>query len=498
MLRLFVIIAVLTLPAGVRADFGTLRHSIFKIDVLSVTPNERQPWLNGPAHEGSGSGFYIGEGRILTNAHVVSNSRHITVQRDGSPIPVQAYVAFIAHDCDLALLKVDKADYFKGVAPLVLGGVPVLRSPVSTVGYPSGGEQISVTKGIVSRLSYRRYVHSSYFQHLLIQVDSAINPGNSGGPVLQGDTVVGMAFQTFRNRENTAYMIPTPVIQRFLTDIRKGTYSGHPSIGITVRTQEMSQPANRAFLGVPQEQGVRVLTVDSDAEWQKLIPGDVLLKIDGRPIGVDGRVAAYQERIDFRIIPDLKQVGQTVDFALIRDRKPLTVRIMLPAVTNPGRKGLTFAKRPRYIVYGGLVFAEFTRNFLQQWGSEWAQKAPLLLKYIYLESANDEAMGPYQDFAVLAKRLPNEVNEYAAEFENAVVRKVDSEPVWTFAAFAKAIKARGKPTISIEFWGNDEPLILDRFAIEKANGPIAQAYGVSPTQWLGPVTDGAITQSEIQ
>ena len=44
-----------------------------------------------------------------------------------------------------------------------------------------GGDSLSITKGIVSRVVMTRYAHASN-KLLGIQIDAAINPGNSGGP----------------------------------------------------------------------------------------------------------------------------------------------------------------------------------------------------------------------------------------------------------------------------------------------------------------------------
>lgn len=63
---------------------------------------------------------------------------------------------------------------------------------------------------------------------LAIQVDAAINSGNSGGPVLLGDRVVGIAFQCLTSGDNIGYIIPVPVINHFLEDLRRnsGKYTG--------------------------------------------------------------------------------------------------------------------------------------------------------------------------------------------------------------------------------------------------------------------------------
>ena len=62
----------------------------------------------------------------MTNAHVVSNTRYLTVERDGDPNKYPATVVFVAHDCDLALITVDSPDFFKNMVPLSFGGIPEL------------------------------------------------------------------------------------------------------------------------------------------------------------------------------------------------------------------------------------------------------------------------------------------------------------------------------------------------------------------------------------
>lgn len=73
---------------------------------------------------------------------------------------------------------------------------------ICTVDYLiAGGDNISVTKGVVSRVEPTQYVHGAT-QLLAIQIDAAINPGNSGGPAIMGDKVAGVAFQNLSGAEN--------------------------------------------------------------------------------------------------------------------------------------------------------------------------------------------------------------------------------------------------------------------------------------------------------
>src|SRR5262249_12546189 len=158
--------------------------------------------------------------------------KQIVVQRYQDPRPYIAEVEFIGHDCDLAVLKVQDERFFDNLEPLVLGELPKVRSTVVTYGYPAGGEEISYTRGVVSRIQLQLFAHIGNRQLLGVQTDAAINPGNSGGPVIQDDRVVGVAFQGIQGLENTGFFIPTPIIEHFLKDIEDGKYDGFPIAGI--------------------------------------------------------------------------------------------------------------------------------------------------------------------------------------------------------------------------------------------------------------------------
>src|SRR5436305_9884946 len=218
----------------------------------------------------------------MTNAHVVSNSRYLTVERDGDPNKYPATVLFVAHDCDLALVKVASADFFKNMVPLKYGGIPELESTVSAYGYPLGGERMSVTTGIVSRIDFTLYTHSSVDSHLTIQISAQINPGNRGGRVMQDGKVMGVAFQGYSGdvAQGVAYMIPTPVIRRFLKDIKDGHYDKYVDLGLN--TTKLQNPSQRRYLGLPDDgRGVIVGTViEAGPAGKVLKKGDVLLSSD--------------------------------------------------------------------------------------------------------------------------------------------------------------------------------------------------------------------------
>ncbi len=187
-----------------------MAESVVHLQVYRSRSDWNLPWRMEPVDSAMGSGFLIEGGRVITNAHVVADAREILVRRPDQANPYVATVAAVGNDCDLALLQVADPAFANGLKPLALGDVPRSGSKVLTYGFPLGGQDVSSTAGIVSRVESRGYVHSGIDAHLVVQTDAAINPGNSGGPVVQDGRVVGVAFQGYPGFDNMGFFIPVP------------------------------------------------------------------------------------------------------------------------------------------------------------------------------------------------------------------------------------------------------------------------------------------------
>ena len=119
------------------------------------------------------------------------------MRRAGEAKKYTAEVEVVAHECDLAILKVSDDSFFSGVEPINIGSLAEIRDKVAVYGFPEGGDKLSITEGVVSRVENRRYTHSKA-ELLACQIDAAINSGNSGGPVMKGDKLVGVAFSLYQ------------------------------------------------------------------------------------------------------------------------------------------------------------------------------------------------------------------------------------------------------------------------------------------------------------
>src|SRR5581483_9279204 len=232
--------------------------------------------------------------------------------------------------------------------------LPKVRSGVVTYGYPAGGEEISYTRGVVSRIELEPYSHIGNRTLLSVQTDAAINPGNSGGPVIQEDRVVGVAFQGMPGLENTGFFIPPPVIEHFLKDVADGHYDGFPYAGL--RVVPLQNPAYRRYLGMPDNNtGARIdslLPIASTEEVMK--PDDVLLRVGGFPVASDGTILYQGNRLSAALAFEFAQSGERVPLQVWRDGKPVDLQLPVYPYTGDRPEGYQYDTLPRYYVYGGL------------------------------------------------------------------------------------------------------------------------------------------------
>ena len=242
-LKTVLIGSVLLMAAGIFAAENNPLNGIVKLEVRTSTPNCLAPWQQ-VMDASTGSGVVIGNRRILTNAHNIANSTIITVRKHNTDTIYTAKVEFVDHGCDLATLLVNEPEFYRDITPFEIGETPPLQAEVLAIGYPIGGDGLSMTKGIVSRIENRMYSHS--LRNLLtVQLDAAINPGNSGGPVFYGNKIAGIAFQGHRKGENLGYMIPCEVIRHFLKDIEDSRVDGCGMMGFSYAALE--NPGMRAY-----------------------------------------------------------------------------------------------------------------------------------------------------------------------------------------------------------------------------------------------------------
>lgn len=494
MRNLLAAILVVCLAAPARGASSTrLGRSVVQIFVSIQQPNYAMPWQSPQSFGATGSGFIVAKRRILTNAHVVSNAGLIEVQKEHDATRYVARVLYIGHDCDLALLTVDDERFFSGTSEAELARVlPGLNDEVLAIGYPVGGNRVSVTRGVVSRIDYSVYSHSGVDAHLVLQVDAAINPGNSGGPVVFRDKVVGVAFQGLTQAENIGYAIPVPVIERFLSDVADGKYNGYPELGLSYMS--LRNAALRDELGIPSsEMGVAVQYVDPfGSAWGRLQNRDALLAVDGHAIDHEGAVTLDGTKVEFAELLERKQWGDAVTFKVWRDRKEHTIEVPLTNPRDPFAYRNLYDERPRYLILGGLVFAPLSRDYLRTLESRANSCNGHLLIY-YSQYVKVDGLHKNRDeLVVLIARLPHPVNTYDAAYQDGLVESMNGRPIRCLADIKAASATPQGGFHLVRFAGRDDTLVMDAVAAAAAEKEIMSRYAIEHYEWLGDIGAGRV------
>jgi serine protease Do len=274
----------------------------------------------------SGSGIVLAsDGWIVTNAHVVEGSRRIRVRLDQESETsasqngrsrhtlLEAKLILADRDTDLAILKVDAT----GLPTLDLSDSSELRQGqvVLAFGSPLGLDN-SVSMGVVSSVARQLDPDSPA---IYVQTDAAINPGNSGGPLVNtSGQVVGvntLILTQSGGSEGIGLAIPSNVIRSVYEQARNGGHVHHHGIGVSARN---ITPALASGLDLSREDGVLIEDVipQSPAQNAGLMPGDIVLSIDKKPVQNIRQLALgfYSYAVGERAKIEIQRGRQTISY----------------------------------------------------------------------------------------------------------------------------------------------------------------------------------------
>lgn len=438
-------------------EWDQVFNGVVRIHCTHSEPNFGMPWQRKRQDFSSSTGFMIDDKHILTNAHAVEYGSLIQVKKRQSERKYLSSVVAVGHECDLALLRVEDEDFWTDAVPLVFGDLPDLLEDVSVVGFPVGGDSISISAGVVSRIEMQEYAQASA-ELLAIQIDAAINPGNSGGPVVDSDRrVVGVAFQSLsaEDTENIGYVVPVTVIRHFLEDVKRhGTYSGVCALG--VRLQHMENEMLRKFARLSEtDSGVMVLsTAPLSPAASVLKKFDVIMTVAGTRIANDGTISfregSFNERVQMSYLFTMQFPGEPVELQIMREGQRLTVVVpvwvpqrLVPrsllqnnvidakSNTGTGSKGSIVGGNPSYLVVGGLVFVALNREYMQQTFNvehmDDFEECANAFRILQLADATPSDVG--EEAVLLSQVIANNCNVGYETMQNQLMKTFNGQPI---------------------------------------------------------------------
>jgi S1-C subfamily serine protease len=464
---------------------GAVENSVVKVFSIVSYPDVYRPWSKQQPTEVTGSGVVMAGKRILTNAHVVLYGGQIQIQANQAGDKIAASVDAIAPGIDLALLRVDDEKFFDSHHPLTqANALPKIKDAVMVYGYPTGGNSLSITKGIVSRIEFAQF--NSSVSGLRIQIDAAVNPGNSGGPVVVEDKMIGIAFSHLGGAENIGYIIPSEEIELFLQDLADGHYDGKPAIYDDFQTLE--NPALRSFLKIDKAvEGIVVhRPYSADANYP-LKQWDVITRIGDVAVDDQGMIKLGPNlRVHFAYYAQKVAKDGKVPLTIVRAGKEM--HVALPALPKrqlvvPELEGAY----PSYFVYGPLAFSdatvEFTAGFTKLAPNPRQTNVFLLMSYAgnpLLTRSGDKPAFPGERLVMVTSPFfPHKLSQGYSNAATQVVKNVNGIPIKNLAHLVEVLRDLKDDFVRFEFSARGgEALVFPRADMAAASDQILTDNGV--------------------
>lgn len=474
-LNILILLSIFQLSAqnGNTADLKVLLDGVVIIRSDTFSEKEDQDnYSEKSILRDSGTGMIISGNRILTNAHVVSNSSYLKVKHFNSSKFYKAEVQYLGFDCDLAILKVEEDEFFSGVEPLEISEVsPALGSNLLILGYPGGDENITLENGNVSRVERVRYSFSGLDYRKAIRVNANIIPGYSGGPAIQNGRVVGITFQVSQSQGNVAYLIPPEIINHFLKDVEDGTYHGFPFPGFSFQNGHSS--SLKSYLKIPEGlNGILINTIYPDSSFSDLLqPEDFVYKIDNSYLDGDGGIMDEIGGFIGDLIEE-KFIGDHIKLFFYRNGKNYKVEGTLKRV--PTLDIYRQQNKSSSFLSGGFLFQPVNRALA---GGD-SKRLESSLRYHYSYYIQDELYRFTDRDILLSGIYPDPLNSKYASYRYKILESINDRTPSDLEDFKSLWKKFYGGTISLKFRGVNLPIILDQDAIDKINIRIKKRFDV--------------------
>lgn len=244
---------------------------------------------------GTGSGFFFTpDGFLLTNSHVIAGANVVTVRlpaassgggsEDVLPRDLTASVVGDDPDTDLAVLRVEGGPYpyveFADEKKMVVGQLAI------AIGNPLGF-QATVTAGVVSALGRSMRASTGRMVDNIVQTDAALNPGNSGGPLVDsGGKLLGVNTAVIMGAQGICFATGVSTVRFVAMQLLSTGRIRRAFLGVAGQSLPGDRRRQRA-LSLPTDAGVLVMEVEdgSPAEKGGVRSGDVIVSLDGKPVG---------------------------------------------------------------------------------------------------------------------------------------------------------------------------------------------------------------------
>lgn len=481
------IASALALPLN--AQETSPEKSIVRVNATLQSYNFLRPWEKGAPTPRRGLGALLEGNRVLVTSEMVVNSTYLELEHPSSGARVPGKIVGLDYEANLAVLEPANSDseVFEGLEPLEFDSSVIAGDKLQVWQVEDNGDGVTTEVEVLRVNAGRYFIPGSIF--LLYQVKGSLQARVNSFtlPVVKDGKLCGMLL-SYSSKEQTAAVLPMPIITSFLADLEDGDYEGFPKLGVNI-AQTLDETL-REFTGIDDKEGgvfIRSVAKNGSADKGGIKKGDVILAIDGKSIDSRGNYNSekYGKLSFSHLVSGNAKVGDKVKFDIIRDRKPMELEIELirkspeDFLIDP----YMFDRGPKYLIFGGLIFQELTLPYLESWGDEWANRAPFKLVHANANPEQWEEEGR-EKLVFLSNVLKTPSTLGYEAISSVILTKVNGKEIKTIRDLAKAFEDIPADGIHvIEF--NDYPKVIyvDEKASQIVNQQLLQ-YGIGQLQRL--------------
>lgn len=461
--------------------------AVVRVNATTQAPDFFRPWAKKPAVSRRALGAVLPGNRVLIAAELVANQSYIELEKAASGEKVAATLTAVDYETNLALVTPVDPKFLANLSPLQPASQVKTGDRLDIWQLETNGTLIA-TSGLVTACEVGRYPLEDY-GYLIFRITATLQyrENSFSVPIVKEGKLAGLLMR-FDSRSQTVDAISLPVIEHFLKAAGEKPYRGFPRAGI--QFQPTRDPQFRRYLKLPEGNGgIYLSRVESGAAAAAagFQAGDTVLAIDGKHVDADGNYdhPVYGKIFINHLISTEHYAGEAirVKFSRAGEIRETT----LTAADRPPQSYViepyVIDRQPKFILLGGLLFQEMSRQFLREWGGNWYKDGPL--RFIYLDRYQTEIFPPERGKIVfLSQVFPTPSAIGYDQLAYLIVEKVNGQTIKGIADLDAALKTPLNGFHKIEF--NDDPrtIYLDATTVGKDTADVQQQYGFPMTSWL--------------
>jgi S1-C subfamily serine protease len=461
--------------------------SVVRVNVTNQPWDFGKPWGKRPPYSRRAIGAVLPDNHVLVTAELVANANYVELEAATGGQKAPASVEAVDYECNLALLKCDDPAFLKALKPLEVTAASV-GDQLSVWQFESNGNLL-VTKAALTTAEVSRYPIDDA-QFLIYRVTAPLQFRDSSFtlPVVKDGALVGIVMR-YDNATNNADLIPAPIIQHFLKDAATPPYEGFPRAGMAFSITR--DPQFRRFLGLSGSGlgGIYVNDVVAEGPAAKagIQKGDVVLKVEGKPIDQDGNFedAEYGRIAVSHHFSTRHFVGDTVNFTIARKGETLELPVTLTHrdVQSYVVEPYVIDRAPKFYILGGLVLQELSRQYLKEWGNDWMKKAPEHFVYYDRQQGELFSKGP-KKIVFLSRVLPSAATVGYEDLHTLVLKRINGVELQSLADIPSALEKAADGLHKLEFDGDPTVIYLDAKAVAEEGQALMRKYRLPALQRL--------------